>query len=88
MPEAKKKDLKKTQGNSGKFKVTQGRFFDSKNGNPGNNIERLCGNSVIFFKDFLTARSLDLQKTFIIAERGEWVLIFFYLKKKLCIRIY
>ena len=30
------KGLKKTQGNSGKFKVTQGRFFDSKSGNPVN----------------------------------------------------
>ena len=28
------KDLKKIQGNSGKFKVTQGSFFDSKSGNP------------------------------------------------------
>ena len=27
------KDLKKTQGNSGKFKVTQGSFFDSKSSN-------------------------------------------------------
>ena len=25
---------KKTQGNSGKFKITQGSFFDSKSGNP------------------------------------------------------
>ena len=26
---------KKTQGNTGKFKVTQERFFDSESGNPG-----------------------------------------------------
>ena len=26
--------IKKTQGNLGKFKVTQGRFFDSKSGKP------------------------------------------------------
>ena len=26
--------IEKTQGNSGKFKITQGRFFDSKSGNP------------------------------------------------------
>ena len=30
----KKKGFEKTQGNSGKFKVTQGKFFDSKSGNP------------------------------------------------------
>ena len=35
------KDFKKTQGNSGMLLVTQGRFFDSKSGNPVCNWEEI-----------------------------------------------
>ena len=50
--------IKKTQGNSGKFLITQEKFFDSKSGNPGtkNKIKAGVG--------FLMRYGLNLVKKF------------------------
>ena len=74
------KDLKKSQGNSRKFKVTQGIFFNLQSGSPAVLYWSRFGVFAIFFKNI----SLEFLKTSCLVQKS--LIILFLILKSVLIR--